>query len=111
VQAFKIAGMSVFQDILDLGPGERWEKALYGEIDRCDVFLLFWSRAAAASEWVSKEIDCSLGHPHGGRASYRDCRAGLTASRMIHSPGIWTLAGGASGLITLSGSRMRSTLR
>jgi hypothetical protein len=52
--------MSVFQDILDLGPGERWEKALYREIDRCDVFLLFWSKAAAASEWVSKEIDYAL---------------------------------------------------
>ena len=35
----------------------------------------------------------------------------LTASRTLHCPGIWTLAGGASGLITLSGSRMRSTLR
>jgi uncharacterized protein YjbI with pentapeptide repeats len=60
VQAFKISGMSVFQDILDLDPGERWERALYHEIDRCDVFLLFWSKAAAASEWVSKEIDYAL---------------------------------------------------
>jgi uncharacterized protein YjbI with pentapeptide repeats len=60
VQAFRISGMSVFQDVLDLGPGERWEKALYSEIDRCDVFLLFWSKAAAASEWVLKEIDYAL---------------------------------------------------
>jgi hypothetical protein len=60
IQAFKISGMSVFQDILDLEPGDRWEKALYREIDRCDVFLLFWSKAAAASEWVSKEIDYAL---------------------------------------------------
>jgi len=60
VQAFKIAGMSVFQDILDLDPGERWEKALYREIDHCDVFLLFWSKAASDSEWVGKEIDYAL---------------------------------------------------
>ncbi len=60
VQAFKIAGLSVFQDILDLDPGERWARALYREIDNCDVFLLFWSQAAAASEWVAKEIDYAL---------------------------------------------------
>jgi hypothetical protein len=60
VQAFTIAGMSVFQDILHLDPGERWEKALYREIDKCDVFLLFWSQAAAASPWIAKEIDYAL---------------------------------------------------
>jgi hypothetical protein len=67
VQAFKISGLSVFQDILDLDPGERWEKALYHEIDSCNVFLLFWSKAAAASEWVSKEIDYALAR-QGGNA-------------------------------------------
>jgi hypothetical protein len=65
VQAFKIAGMKVFQDILDLEPGERWARALYREIDSCDVFLLFWSRAAAASEWVAKEIDYALARKQG----------------------------------------------
>jgi multidrug efflux pump subunit AcrA (membrane-fusion protein) len=65
VQAFRIAGLSVFQDILELDPGERWERALYREIDFCDVFLLFWSRAAAASEWVAKEIDYALNRKGG----------------------------------------------
>jgi uncharacterized protein YjbI with pentapeptide repeats len=60
VQAFRIAGLSVFQDLLDLEPGELWERALYREIDACDVFLLFWSRAAAASEWVAREISYVL---------------------------------------------------
>jgi hypothetical protein len=60
VQAFRIAGLSVFQDILDLKPGELWERALYRYIDECDVFLLFWSRAAAASPWVQKEIEYAL---------------------------------------------------
>jgi hypothetical protein len=65
VQAFRIAGLSVFQDILNLDPGERWEKALYREIDNCDVFLLFWSNAAAASEWVAKEINYALARKGG----------------------------------------------
>lgn len=65
VQAFRIAGMSVFQDILDLEPGERWQKELYREIDNCDVFLLFWSQAAADSEWVGKEIEYALARKHG----------------------------------------------
>lgn len=60
VQAFRIAGLTVFQDLLDLEPGQRWERALYREIDRCDVLLLFWSSAAAASPWVAKEIDYAL---------------------------------------------------
>lgn len=60
VQAFRIAGISVFQDVLDLEPGQRWEKELYREIDHCDVLLLFWSAAAAASPWVAKEIDYAL---------------------------------------------------
>lgn len=60
VQAFRIAGLEVFQDVLDLEPGQRWERELYKEIDRCDVLLLFWSSAAAASPWVAKEIDYAL---------------------------------------------------
>jgi hypothetical protein len=60
VQAFRIAGITVFQDVLNLEPGQLWEKQLYREIDRCDVVLLFWSTAAAASPWVAKEIDYAL---------------------------------------------------
>jgi hypothetical protein len=65
VQAFRIAGLSVFQDTLDLDPGERWERELYRQIDTCDVFLLFWSHAAAASEWVAKEIQYALDRKDG----------------------------------------------
>ncbi len=65
VQAFRIAGVSVFQDVLDLEPGERWERELYREIDQCDVVLLFWSRAAAESPWVAKEIDYALARKQG----------------------------------------------
>ena len=65
VQAFRIAGLSVFQDVLDLEPGERWERELYREIDICDVVLLFWSRAAAESPWVAREIDYALARKQG----------------------------------------------
>jgi hypothetical protein len=65
VQAFRIAGLSVFQDVLDLEPGERWEPALLREIDACDVFLLFWSRAAAASAWVAKKAAYALARKAG----------------------------------------------
>lgn len=65
VQAFRIAGLEVFQDILDLEPGQRWERELYREIDRSDVFMLFWSSAAAASPWVAKEVDYALARKQG----------------------------------------------
>lgn len=50
-------GISFFQDILHLDPGQRWEKRLWKEIDRCDLFVLFWSSNAKASEWVIKEAE------------------------------------------------------
>jgi len=59
-QSYRVAGIEFFQDILNLDPGHRWERQLYGEIDNCDLFLLFWSRAAAESEWVAKEARYAL---------------------------------------------------
>ena len=50
-------GISFFQDVLDLDPGERWARRLWTEIDRCDLFVLFWSTDAMRSEWVIKEAD------------------------------------------------------
>jgi hypothetical protein len=52
--------MNFFQDVLTLSPGDQWEQQLYSEIDQCDVFLLFWSRAASASTWVIKEAEYAL---------------------------------------------------
>lgn len=59
-QGLKAGGTSFFNDLLSLEPGERWEKRLYEEIDRCDVFYLFWSSHAKTSEWVMKEIEHAL---------------------------------------------------
>jgi hypothetical protein len=53
----RLACQEFFQDLLDLEPGERWEKELYKRIDECDLFVLFWSNAAKRSKWVRKEIE------------------------------------------------------
>jgi hypothetical protein len=55
VQGLAVTGIEVFQDVLNLEPGDRWEKELYRHIDECDLFLLFWSTAAKESPWVLKE--------------------------------------------------------
>ncbi len=55
VQGLAATGIEVFQDVLNLEPGDRWEKELYRHIDECDLFLLFWSTAAKESKWVLKE--------------------------------------------------------
>ena len=61
-QLLDALNMKYFQDILSLSPGERSEKRLYEEIKNCDVFLLFWSHNARASEWVIREAEFALQH-------------------------------------------------
>ena len=56
VQMLRVQGIKFFQDVLDLEPGDRWAKELYRHIDECDLFLLFWSSHAKASEWVMREV-------------------------------------------------------
>ena len=67
VQGLQAAGLEVFQDVLDLEPGDRWSKELYKHIDNADSFYLFWSNNAAKSEWVAKEwryaLERSMTHP------------------------------------------------
>ena len=54
-QMLSASGISYFQDIMNLKPGELWENSLYKEIDNCDVFYLFWSSSAKNSKWVKEE--------------------------------------------------------
>ena len=50
-----------FLDKMFLEPGKRYEPEIYDYIDnKADVFLLFWSKNAAASEWVKKEYTRAL---------------------------------------------------
>jgi hypothetical protein len=62
VQMLEILKTKFFQDILSLDLGDRWEKKPYQNIDRCDLFLLFWSQAAKDSQWVMKEAEYALAH-------------------------------------------------
>ena len=55
VQAFEAAGIRCFLDALDLRAAEEWKVRLQSEIKEADLFLLFWSSAARASEWVRWE--------------------------------------------------------
>ncbi len=54
-QMLKATKIEFFQDILSLDPGVRWEREIYRQIDKSDLFLLFWSNSAKNSEWVIKE--------------------------------------------------------
>ena len=47
--------LDIFQDCLDLTPNKSFKRRLAEEIERRDVFLLFWSRNAANSQWVRWE--------------------------------------------------------
>jgi hypothetical protein len=59
-QALRAARIDFFQDFLSIDPGQRWERRLYEEIERCDLFLLFWSKSAAQSEWVLREAELAV---------------------------------------------------
>lgn len=50
-------GLALFQDCLDLNPNESFKPQLANQIESSDVFMLFWSRNAAASPWVRWEYD------------------------------------------------------
>jgi hypothetical protein len=60
VQMLRLVQIEYFQDLLALEPGERWQRRLYDEIDRSDLFILFWSGRARASEWVRRETQHAL---------------------------------------------------
>jgi hypothetical protein len=62
LQMLEVMKTKFFQDILSIEAGDRWKKKLYLNIDRCDLFLLFWSQAAKDSEWVIKEAEYALAH-------------------------------------------------
>lgn len=53
-------GIDVFLDCLSLRPGEKWKQRLFEEINKRDIFWLFWSREALKSEWVDWEWRTAL---------------------------------------------------
>ena len=84
VQMLDATRTAFFQDVLSLDPGARWTKELYKRIDKCDLFLLFWSSAAKRSEWVIKEAEYALARQERdptGRPRYRAGHPRRTAAR------------------------------
>jgi hypothetical protein len=67
----KIVGAEPFMDVVSMRAGEGWEHRLEKEIERHDLFVLFWSRHARASEWVMREaafaMKCSKRDPSNPR--------------------------------------------
>jgi hypothetical protein len=59
-------GMTYFLDRRAIRPGESWRAAIKTNLDRCDLFVLFWSSAAQLSGEVKKEIDYALARKGGG---------------------------------------------
>lgn len=60
VQMLNLAKIKFFQDLLTLEAGDDFEKQIYENIDKSDVFFLFWSKAASESEWVMKEVEYAV---------------------------------------------------
>lgn len=48
--------MDLFFAEESLRRGEQWQPRLFQEIENRDLFYLFWSRNAAKSEWVTREL-------------------------------------------------------
>ena len=55
-----VTGIDVFLDCLSMRPGEEWKETLIREIRKRDIFWLFWSRSAMASQWVGWEWRTAL---------------------------------------------------
>ena len=68
-RALKAARIDFFQDYLSLRSGEQWRVALFREIDKCDVFFLFWSECSSQSEIVMEELH----HAHNRRSLTPTC--------------------------------------
>lgn len=60
-----MCGDQYLRDITTLRSGEQWSPRLLELIDQADVFQLFWSDNAAASEYVEQEWRHALGQPRG----------------------------------------------
>jgi hypothetical protein len=59
-QVLEAQGLDYFLDVLSLRSGDDWQSKLKEHIERSDLFLLCWSRHAAQSAWVRKEIEWAL---------------------------------------------------
>jgi hypothetical protein len=59
-RAYRALGMSYLRDVTTLRSGQKWQPELGRLIEQADLFQLFWSNAAAASEYVTEEWQTAL---------------------------------------------------
>lgn len=52
--------MHVWLDVVNLRSGDDWAREIERQVGSTDIFYLFWSHHAAASEWVKKETMLAL---------------------------------------------------
>lgn len=55
VELLRAGGVQVFLDVVDLTYGDQWKDALLQALRLCERVMVFWSKAASASEWVERE--------------------------------------------------------
>jgi TIR domain len=60
VQGLRAVKVSFFQDLLSLEPGDPWHRQICPHIDQCDLFFLFWSKAASESVGVDEEVEYAI---------------------------------------------------
>lgn len=82
----RLLNIRYFQDVLDLEPFERWERRLYEEIGKCDLFLLFWSTPARDSKWVMEELHYALDHKHENAAALPHIRPVVVEGPPVPEP-------------------------
>jgi hypothetical protein len=47
--------LKIFVDVMSLRSNDDWERRLMAEIQKADVFYLFWCKHALKSDWVNNE--------------------------------------------------------
>ena len=62
--AYKAQGVDYFYDSHYLVPSDVYEEKIFDYIDNADLFVLCWSKNAADSEYVSREVERALQHAY-----------------------------------------------
>ncbi len=68
-RAYKALGLEYLRDVVSLKSGQEWDAELLNLISRADIFQLFWSSAAANSDYVRQEWQHAL-KLSGNRANF-----------------------------------------
>ena len=104
----RAAGVNIWLDLLDIGPGERWDSAVQTALSSSFQHVLVLSPAAVRSENVMDEISYAL--DNGKRiipVLYRDCNTPYRLRRFQHIDCRTSYDGGFQDLLkTLKGGEL-----